>query len=657
MIESKERQDNQMEMYQMKIRELNQKLQNLEEWGNTDEDKKSQSSTQMSPLKESQSELLNQIQDLNDRIKDMQVDYDEMQALLEEEKSSNKTLESRLENLSLLQVQAPSRDKEIEHLNKILSETLPERENLKHQMQIKDQEIRELIEKIDQLSVESSNIKTILDDLSSQIQFKTNENQELNQRLQKLATNNEELSRERQIYSDSIERDFRQKAEDLEQQLSSLVAEVQYKNSQILQMNDKMSELSLESDQTQSLIETIKAKDEEMQSLRIKFQSLETQLETTSSADSNPDDFNKKKLQELENENSSLKQEKAMMEHELRVLNDQVLASIEFEDKMKNAVFELDAKDIEIHMLKVSLETLQKHSGDVQSDTQEILKLKHEKNELEHNMKSQIDLINAQWSQAVEQRGSEVANSWKQHLEMREQEFEANMKNGEGPKDSDYAKNENETIAKMRQIMEAQEVEIVSLKEQLAIRSAEFASLSARVDPYHQMNVSPVPSAEECERVPRSELDLALYMLHQREMRLEEMTMEIFRLIEERDELQLRLSDSIRQIEDVKRKINVAHDAELSDVSKTTTPEKSSSTASIAFVEDEHLKAKLSELTKVRHVRDKAIQDEREQRFMDNISLLQRDIANIPQEAAARIVGRLSFLSLINIIALSFQKF
>lgn len=184
----------------------------------------------------------------------------------------------------------------------------------------------------------------------------------------------------------------------------------------------------------------------------------------------------------------------------------------------------------------------------------------------------------------------------------------------------------------------------MSLKEQLAIRSAEYASLSARVDPYHQMstsmNISPVPPADN-DKVPRSELDLALYMLHQRDMRLEEMTLELVRLLEERDQLQIRLSNSIRQNEESKRKFSAVHETESSDVSKTTTPEKLPPTAA-EFEDDRQLKAKLTELGSVRHVRDKAIHDEREQRFMDNITMLQRDVANIPPEAAARIVGELT---------------
>lgn len=658
MIESKERQDSQLDMYQLKIRDLSQKLHNLENWGDDDGVKMEHTPAQGSPTSDSL-ELKNKIQELSDQIKDMQVDYDEVQALLEEEKSNNKIMEERIVKMSSMQQSESLKDEEIEKLTASLKESSAQRESLTQQVHKKDQEIRELISKIDLLSKESSNIKTILDDLSTQIQLKTNENQELNQRLQNLETNNDELSRERKMYNDSIEQNFRQYSHDLEQQLQALNvelqsvnAELQYKNSQIHQLNDKVSELSLESDQTQSLIDAVKAKDEEMLPLKHRLQELEGQSKSELPAVvAAPDDLHRNFL-ELQKSNNDLIQEKSLMEHELQVLNDQVLTSLEFEDKMKNTVLELDAKNMEIQMLKASLVKLQEQTiaTEVPQDALvEIEKLKHEKEDLQ----SSIDLLNAQWSQAVEQRGNEVANSWKQHLEARETEFselEANLRsqlqsaNPASSSDSQGAKSSEDEV-KMRSIMESQEVEIVSLKEQLAIRSAEYASLSAKVDPYHQMstsmNVSPVPPVDN-DRVPRSELDLALYMLHQRDMRLEEMTMELVRLLDERDQLQLRLSNSIRQTEEVRKKITTAHEAESSDVSKTTTPEK---LPPAVFVEDEQLRAKLTELNTVRHVRDKALQDEREQRFMDNISFLQRDIANIPVEAAERIVGKFLRLS------------
>lgn len=54
-------------------------------------------------------------------------------------------------------------------------------------------------------------------------------------------------------------------------------------------------------------------------------------------------------------------------------------------------------------------------------------------------------------------------------------------------------------------------------------------------------------------------MDLALYMLHQSDVRCEELTVELTQLLEERDTLQLRLSNAIREKEELRRKHGGKH--------------------------------------------------------------------------------------------------
>lgn len=90
-----------------------------------------------------------------------------------------------------------------------------------------------------------------------------------------------------------------------------------------------------------------------------------------------------------------------------------------------------------------------------------------------------------------------------------------------------------------------------------------------------------------------------------------------------------------------------------SDVSKTTTPEKSlqqivqesgisaavSTTASATGTgQISDLSSKLSELHSIDHGRDKRVQEEREERHRQ-MTLIQRDLAHMPLEAAAKIAG------------------
>lgn len=215
----------------------------------------------------------------------------------------------------------------------------------------------------------------------------------------------------------------------------------------------------------------------------------------------------------------------------------------------------------------------------------------------------------------------------------------------------------------MKAALEAQELEIVTLKEQLAIRSAEYARLAAQVDPFAVKHASNMVTSEprpqpvqDGDRVPRSELELALYMIYQRDMRCEELELELRNLLTERDSLQLRLSNALRQHEDFKRKLTEVPGEpsgdSASDVSKTTTPEKSlqqivqesgisaavSVSTSNAPGQMSDLSSKLSELHSIDQGRDKRVQEEREERHRQ-MTLIQRDLAHMPLEAAAKIAG------------------
>lgn len=80
-------------------------------------------------------------------------------------------------------------------------------------------------------------------------------------------------------------------------------------------------------------------------------------------------------------------------------------------------------------------------------------------------------------------------------------------------------------------------------------------------------------------REPKSnELDIALYMLHQRDVRCEELTHELMQLLEERDTLQLRLSNAIRLNEEIRRILPA--EAERSITEKWPAADPSSSSTS-----------------------------------------------------------------------------
>lgn len=647
------------------------------------EQEKNALNEELTGLRDNSKKMMKKLKEYQQKIKDLEnrrgssADSNDMNMFIQEELNSQvQKLETKLKEViaekEKEQVEKDGLLKKIEVLTNANDRMMDMKERQDSQLEMYQLKIKDLTQKIRNLEEwqeDSQKPTPQVEQSESLIQ-----NEELTKKVQELTAQVKD-----------IQADY--------DELQALLDEEKNNNKML---EDKLTRLRSENE---TKIETETKKESEKDE---KIQKLTDELKSSQS--------HSEKIKDLEKVIAELTKEKTQMEHELQVLNDHVLASLEFEDRMKNTVFELDAKNLEIQMLKVTLDKMQSQTNgsdaseeleaknveienlkaalnnmqsqlmlpanieelnardieiqnlkatieSLQSQTvtsianEELETLRHEKEQLEASMKSSIDLLNAQWSQMVEQRGNEVANSWKQHLEMREAEFaeieytlRRQLEERENQPAQEVAKAaaagdskavENETMSKMKAIMESQEVEIVSLKEQLAIRSAEYAALSAKVDPYHQMSssmsVSPIPSPD-ADKVPRSELDLALYMLHQRDMRLEEMTMELVRLLEERDQLQLRLSNAIRQIEDIKRKMNI----EAAESSDQSTPEKA---PPVLNVEDDTLKAKLSELHTVQHLRDKSISDDREQRFMDHITMFQRDVANIPPEAAARIVS------------------
>lgn len=263
------------------------------------------------------------------------------------------------------------KDDEIEKLSKLLNESTKAREILTNQIHLKDDETRELLAKLDLLSNESSKIRAILDDLSVQNQLKTNENQELSLKLKSFTERNEKLAIEKDFYNQSLEENYKKQLEEVEQQTQQLMAELQFKDAQIVHLNDKIQEL-IKGDQTESLVQEILLKNSELNNLRSQVKELEVEksdlasnisinltqglqniqqgVTTESSTAGNFEELSAKII-ELEKSNQELIDERKHMEHELQVLNDQVLLSLEYEDKMQGTALELEAKNIEIQVI------------------------------------------------------------------------------------------------------------------------------------------------------------------------------------------------------------------------------------------------------------------------------------------------------------------
>ncbi|CAB3256637.1 unnamed protein product [Arctia plantaginis] len=213
--------------------------------------------------------------------------------------------------------------------------------------------------------------------------------------------------------------------------------------------------------------------------------------------------------------------------------------------------------------------------------------------------------------------------------------------------------------AEMEAALESQEIEIVGLKDEIMSLQSSMRTSSGKIQKHVSFasdtklgsdNNKSDLNKDLLDAVPRAELDLALYMLHQRDVRCEELTMELTQLLEERDTLQLRLSDSLRLNEELKMKLKLGGLDVSLESSQETISELPSFTVEKEFIdihrgqtsrsnsisdpdsEKPKLQAKLTELRSVKHSRDVRLRQDSEQRQLD-LRLLQRDVANLPPEA------------------------
>lgn len=440
MTNMKEKQDLDLQNYQMKVNQLNSKLQQLEDW----DDSPSQDNSNLDELK----------QEINDL------------------KLANIELESRSTDCNDKQYIS-----KIEELTHQISDLKISLTNLTDQFNGKITEIQILTEKQFELLNEIERMKTA--SLFQGPEFSVNP-----------STSN--------LNSDS--------------RIEEISSELQYKESEILHLNQKIQDMQRE-DQTQSLVQEILNKNFEINNLKKNIQELtndKTELENNLSLQLSQQMLPIKNEQvnvlsqtvlDKDEEIKELKSENDNMLLELNALNEQVIDSLENEDKLKSVLLEIDMKNLEISELHSAI------------------------NIMKETVVSEPTIVD-----------------------------EENL-----PENSETS----EIVHKMREALENQELEIVTLKEQLAIRSAELA----RLDPYGEKSLSSidlkafngsVAVPDNSQSVPRSKLDLALYMLHQRDMRCEELTLELIGLLEERDSLQIKLSNSIRQIEEIRNDSSTA---------------------------------------------------------------------------------------------------
>uniref|UniRef100_A0A182K520 Uncharacterized protein n=1 Tax=Anopheles christyi TaxID=43041 RepID=A0A182K520_9DIPT len=415
--------------------------------------------------------------------------------------------------------------------------------------------------------------------------------------------------------------------EQLRERLQQVTATLQMRESEIAHLNARLEQLTGEVE----CVEELRTQLTDLQRWNALLQS--SGNDSLASVVTTPDSALSLELQlaELEHTNRLLEEEKVEMSRELDVLNQQILHDLQFEDRLNKALLELDAKGVEIQMLRSTLDQLQ-----------------HAPTPLEGSDATHQDQVTS-----LRTRVHELERERTELLQR------ASSDDG-GSSTSESVTAPHADDATVREVLERQELEIVTLKEQLALRSAEYARLAARVDPtkLFSSGLSGSESAilkpeqqppASSDRVPLAELELALYMIYQRDMRCDELELELRNLLQERDTLQLRLSNALRMHEEFKLRFAVPIPGEheygtSGECSIDASPDRSLSNLPVderpisSLSGPQDLTSKLSELQSISYSKEKRWQEEREERDRQ-LTLIQRDLANMPIEAAAKIAG------------------
>ncbi|KAI8440077.1 hypothetical protein MSG28_001500 [Choristoneura fumiferana] len=379
------------------------------------------------------------------------------------------------------------------------------------------------------------------------------------------------------------------------EQVNSLQNKLQDKKDHLNNLQDKYAETMNQLDMLRSEMEDERQLYENK--LLVQQEEYEKQIEEIESKHKNNiETLNISATQSVESELSLTKKSKAEVEQQLTELTGKLqeaeakivelnnhlqLRESDIYQKTHDYTIALAQRNEEFENVRKQLIEYEKKVEDLSYEKESelaVLRLKmHDRSQDFDRLRSEFDAEKNNLAQALNDKIVECTNLNKQIADLNKVLEE-------------YSARANETQA----ALENQEYEIVTLKDEIVSLQNDLRSSSSRIEK-HVTFSSDTKSAEGetaentmsndlLDAVPRAELDLALYMLHQRDVRCEELTMELTQLLEERDTLQLRLSDSLRSCEEIKSKCVAAG----LDVSITSNQEAISEQPSFTVEKEQH---------------------------------------------------------------------
>ncbi|XP_063530303.1 protein lava lamp-like [Cydia strobilella] len=596
------------------------------------------------------------------------------------EQANKKLTDLEIENSNLL-IKIKSYELEISELNEKLKNHNTENDqhiDFIHKIQEYELKIKELNDKLQNLNIENDQLLSTVTELRSSVSTVVDQRgfeiaelwkQHLAQREGDFQNTEHELRAQLSASEAKYEQllDHVQSSSQEEtnklvamEQVNSLQNKLKDKEEHLSNLQDKYGEVMSQLDMLRSEMEDEKHMHENK--ILVQQEEYEKQLhEVINRNQENTDGF-KPVIQSLETELAVTREANVELKQQLLQLNEKILQTestiiemnsqlqlknSEIYQKTHDYTIALAQRNEEFENVRKQLVDYEKKVEDLtyeKESEQAVLRLKiHDNNQDFDKVRKEYDAEKTYLAQALNEKIVECTNLNKQIVDLNKILEE-------------HSKQASET----QEVLENQEYEIVTLKDEIASLQDALRSTSSKIEKHVRFSSDTKPpiegeatedmSSDLLDAVPRAELDLALYMLHQRDVRCEELTMELTQLLEERDTLQLRLSDSLRSCEEIKSKCVAAGlDVSTSSSEAAVVPPSVSAEKEQQFVdthrgqsrsssisdpdgEKPKLQAKLSELRSVKHSRDVVLRHESEARELD-MRLLQRDVANLPPEA------------------------
>lgn len=333
------------------------------------------------------------------------------------------------------------------------------------------------------------------------------------------------------------------------------------------------------------------SKEQEINELKYVIAEKDSQLCLQASMEPQSDEFElRETLQRLTGELYGKEQEVQTLKTTISELQEELSRLRDFErlsEENKNAIERLYSEKEQIRVeaeefLERELQKKEAEIGEIKQrlseENQQLMTEVHSKNCYIENLKTQLTQLQNDWSGRLQQKENELIQATDDLTEKERRLAELsitkdtvfyNLKMQINEKEARIEKlltlraEEEEQLNELRQILTNKETEVNTLKQLLEQKVSEYELIQHAL----KKDVSVIEAAasktpetlqtSDNKESASNELDLALYMLHQRDVRCEELTHELMQLLEERDTLQLRLSNAIRVNEELRKASSV----------------------------------------------------------------------------------------------------